>query len=169
MSQESLYARNENYKAVIRSFEVGEKTQYEVCLYHWTELAESESENPLWERLAGPFILDTSDQAHLIAAEKLGVYSGEIPDESVEESLKKEVQSILGDRPFAFLKPNKYTIQQTAEGKKIKKATRLLSCEPLCFVLEGTVWHTGVLSGDQKIECFVTHPTLGEALKDLEE
>ncbi len=106
---EEIMSNSLNYKAAI--FETEETpARFESIVYYWNEDLKDDEGNPLWERVAGPFIVDNMEAAKHLAQKHLNLMAGEVEDESIDESLKNEIQEALGHTNFTFVETANYEV-----------------------------------------------------------
>ncbi len=167
--QITILAENENYKAIINQL----KEKFEINIYHWSDVIDDD-EKFLWERVAGPFILDDIDQANKQAQIQLDLFSGEERDLTVTRQWKEELSKMIPDTEFECYKPQNYDIQAVSKDdpEKITKitATKLISINDL-FLIESDqeTWHIGFLADDRSITTWKKFKTLEEAIVSLNE
>ena len=155
---------NLGFKASIE--ETGNK--YEVTLYKWsTELLDDDN-NPLWERVAGPFVLDTLTEAQTMALENLQTFSGEIPDKTIDPELIGFVAKIVGHENFDFFLPQNFdcVLLDDENLEKVIKInpSKCLVLEELFFIEADEKWFTGFLDEDDVIKCWKEFENLEAAL-----
>lgn len=161
-------SRNLNYKSIIYETE-STPPQFETVIYRWNEAELDEEGRPLWERVAGPFIVDDFSAAEHFAAKHLSLMAGEVADESVDDNLTEEVKSALGHTDFDFLDVANYAVSHLAspdeedftpiEIKKILASGEFYYVETL-----DEKWLSGFLFDEGQIRCWQEFPTVKDAL-----
>ena len=159
---------NLNYKSIIYETE-STPPQFETVIYRWNEDELDEDGRPLWERVAGPFIVDDFKSAEHFAQKHLSLMAGEVNDESVEEALHEEVREAVGHEDFSFLDIANYEVTQLAHPDKDEFAPievqKILASGDFYYTetTDGK-WLSGFLFDEGQIRCWQEFSTLKEAL-----
>lgn len=169
MHQQHLSPLNENYKASITRLEHKDKDpEFEVIIYRWSEENLDDEGRNLWERLAGPFILDQEEQAYIIAQEQLQLFTGEAPDSKAEAQFKTKVKSIINHENFYFFKPQNFEIQFVKDDiSHSLKAQWIMWIDEVYLVGADEACFIGFLSQDRTITCFQKVSDLSTALETI--
>jgi len=162
-------ARNQNYKAAVYDLKA-DPPKYEVAIYKWTII--KGEEQPVWERIAGPIIMDSLPAAETWGQENLAIYAGEKLDVTVAESLRETVYKTLGNDDFDFLDPSNYQVSflESEEGEEflpIATPEKILVAGEFYFVEFMGKWLAGFLYDEATVRCWKTFDTLEEALLEV--
>ncbi len=164
---EEFYSLSGDHKAIIQSI----NDQFFVSIYQWNEKELDKDGLPLWEKISGPFILDSLKLAQKNAQENLGLFSLEIIDTEIDYNLIKFTRSILGHDDFQFLKSENFEIKYLENEKSedfIKiKPTKVLHCGELCFAENNDQWICGFLESRGKIKGWKVFDNLKNALETM--
>lgn len=165
----NFVSRNENYKAAI--FDLGaDPEKFEVGIYKWTEI--KGEEQPVWERVAGPIIMDSLPAAETWGQKNLVIYSGEQLDVTVGESLREIVFKVLGHENFDFLEPLNYEVsflesEDSEDFLPINNPEKILVAGDFYFVEFKGRWLAGFLYDEAVIRCWKNFEDLEKALLDV--
>lgn len=162
-------SRNQNYKAAVYDLKV-EPEKFEVAIYQWKEIAGSEL--PVWERIAGPIILDTLPAAETWGQKNLAIYAGEKLDTTVGDPLRSDVFAILGHENFDFLDPKSYQIsflesEDSENFLPVAPVDKLLVAGEFYFVEYADAWLAGFLYDEGEIRCWKNFADLKTALLEI--
>ncbi len=161
-------SRNDNYKGVVYELPT-EPKKYEAAIYHWTQ---PKDEEPLWERIAGPVVLDTQPAAETWVQQNLSVYAGERLDNTISDQLRSEVLAALGHDDFDFLDPQNFAIsflesEDSDEWLPIPQVEKLLAAGDFYFVEWKGSWLAGFLYDEATIRCWKRFEDLKSALIEI--
>lgn len=162
-------SRNQNYKAAVYDLKI-EPAKFEVAIYQWKDLADSD--RPVWERVAGPIILDTLAAAETWGQQNLAVYAGEKLDTTVGDPLRSDVFAILGHENFDFLDPQGYRIsflesEDSEDFLPVAPVDKLLVAGQFYFVEYAGAWLAGFLYDEGEIRCWKKFDDLKSALLEI--
>ena len=161
-------ARNQNYKAAV--YDLGaDPAKFEVAIYKW---AEAKDENPVWERIAGPIIMDTLPAAETWGQENLAVYSGEKLDNTINDKMRNEVYQTLGHEDFDFLDPHGFEVsflesEDSEEFLPVIQVDKVLVAGEFYFVQFQDTWLAGFLYDEGMIRCWKKFESLKVALQEI--
>ncbi len=166
---QQYYSHNQNYKACVFK---DASTQFRVHLYKWCEDAPSEKEDdgaPVWENIAGPFVVESLPAAQTLAQQHLPMMAGETLDRNIDETLSNQIETTLGHPHFDFLEIKNFKTSfledEEAEDFIDFDPASVLLTEDFYFVedLDGK-WLAGFLYQEGEIRCWKRFPNLGQAL-----
>lgn len=162
-----FHAFGGNHKAVIQK---NEDDKFTSLVYEWNEDKLDDEGRPLWEKVAGPFVLDTREEAEKNAQENLEIFSFEIPDLAVEKTLVDFTKKLLGHDDFRFFVPDNFEVALLVDEDNEKfetiTPTKVLHTGDFCFVENGDQWITGILEPKGKIKGWKSFDDLKTALKE---
>lgn len=165
---EEHWSYNQNYKACI--FKESD-TQYRVQIYQWNEEATkgSEDETPVWESIAGPFILESLPAAQSLAMTHLPNLAGENLATDIDENISAEIQAVLGHENFDFLEPSnfktRFLASEESEAFEDFDPHQVLIVDDFYYVKnDADEWWAGFLFAEGEIRCWKKFPNLGQAL-----
>jgi len=161
-------SRNQNYKAAVYDLQA-DPIKFEVAIYKWAEV---KNEQPVWERIAGPIIMDSLPAAETWGQENLAVYSGEKLDNTVNDALRSEVYKILGHENYDFLDPHSFTVsflesEESGEFLPIEQVDKVLAAGEFYFVEFKDTWLAGFLYDEGEIRCWKKFEDLKNALSEI--
>lgn len=161
-------SRNENYKAAVYDLHA-DPVKYEVAIYKWQEVKD---DSPVWEREAGPVIMDTVAAAETWGQQNLAIYAGEKLDDTVNEPLRSEVFAALGHEDFDFLSPHGYQVsflesEDSEDFLAIPQVDKVLAAGEFYFVEFQGAWLAGFLYDEAEIRCWKKFEDLKSALLEI--
>lgn len=156
-----------DHKAVVQRTD---DKKFSTVIYEWNEEKTDADGLPVWEKLAGPFILDTQELAEKNAQEHLEIFSLEIPDPSIEPTLTTFIEELLKHKNFKFFIPSNFEVEclTSPESDTFEKITpeKVLFSDNFCFVESEGKWIAGILAEKGMIKGWQTFNDLKSALSE---
>lgn len=164
-SHSTLYAQNDNFKAIINPLS---RDKYEITVFQWSEEHFDDKGQNMWERYSGPFVTETKDEAYKLAEHNLQLATGEILDDTFDESETEMIRQALGHDNWQSFSPVQYEVNhyQDETSQEIK-AEKIICLEQFYLVLSQQTWYAGILSDDRTIHTFTTADSLEKILVEI--
>ncbi|MCK5460476.1 hypothetical protein KAI58_00635 [Candidatus Gracilibacteria bacterium] len=163
-----IVSRNFNNKALILQLS---NDKFEVNVYEWCDKKFDDEERNLWERVAGPFILDFLEEAETVAIENLQLFSLELPDTSIDKNLQIFVEEILGHDDFDFFLPQNFEMEFLENPEKeifcALSPEKVLCVQDFYFIESKNQWIQGILTKKGRLRGWKRFPNLKTALKEI--
>lgn len=162
-----FHAFGETHKAIVQHLENGKFTS---IVYEWNENERDDCGVPLWEKVTGPFLLDTKTEAEENAQQNLEIFSFQIPDRATDKALIDFTSKTLGHDDFRFFVPDNFEVEYLANEADEKfetiTPTKVLHTGDFCFVENEDQWISGILESKGKIKGWKSFDDLKSALKE---
>lgn len=163
-----IVSRNLNNKALITKLS---DDKFEVSVYEWNDEKIDKDGQNLWERVAGPFVLDSEEDAESSALENLQLFSLEIPDVSVDKNLQTFVEEILGHNDFDFFLPQNFEMEFLENPEKETFCSispeKVLCVQDFYFVESKNQWIQAFLTEKGSLRGWKSFPDLKMALNEV--
>lgn len=163
-----MVSRNLYNKALILQLD---DAIFEVSVYEWNTTSNNESDSQCWKRIAGPFVLNSLEEAEQIAVENLQLFSFEIPDDSIKKALHDFVKAQIKHENYDFFKPQNFEMEFLIDLEKEKFETiipeKILYVDDFYFIENQNQWLTGFSNEKGKIRGWQKFDNLKSALDEI--
>lgn len=163
--QDTILSRSLEIKAAITQFKSNDKEAYEVVIYQWKQKLKAEESESIWEKVAGPYICDSELEANNEAQKYCDLFSGEIPEGNIPESLTELIEKKYG-KNYQFLQPKHFTYQNSEDLRILESPIRLLSIEEFFLLEYEGFWSLGIAE-ENKIKTWEKFSDIKQSLEAL--
>lgn len=165
---EELFSRGSEHKAIIQEHDT---QRLAVSVYELNAEQLDPDGIPMWERVAGPIVVDDETSAKAQANQHLALFSLEIPDPHIEHDLHNFVVNEIGHDDYAFFLPENYNVEYLShpeeEHFEMVEPQKVLCVEDFYFVENQNQWFTGFLHERGRIRGWQSFDDLKTALQTI--